>query len=226
MRIQDVIPVRIRKQLLAFHQSLLWKKSFNNFKEAIDKGEIPSKQVIKKLIYSWGNQGFSAQTDYLETCIKYTLSTKGNIIECGSGLSTLVIGYIAKVQNRKMISFEHIDVWAKRVQENIDNFQLDNNTIYVRQLKNYGDFDWYDIANIDFSTYDLVICDAPPSNTNGGRRGFIHLFKGKLEKNAIILVDDTIRKDEQQMIEEWKKILDIEVNFYGTFDPHAVIRIK
>jgi hypothetical protein len=32
--------------------------------------------------------------------------------------------------------------------------------------------------------------------------------------------------DEQQMIEEWKKILDIEVNFYGSFDPHAVIRIK
>ena len=48
MRIQDVIPVKIRKQLLAFHQSLLWKKSFNNFKEAIDKGEVPSKQVIKK----------------------------------------------------------------------------------------------------------------------------------------------------------------------------------
>jgi hypothetical protein len=226
MRIQDVIPVKIRKQLLTFHQSLLWKKSFNNFQKAIDKGEIPSKQVIKKLIYSWGNQGFSAQTDYLETCIKYTLSTKGNIIECGSGLSTLVIGYIAKVQNRKMISFEHIDVWAKRVQENSDNFNLVNNTIYVRKLKNYGDFDWYDISNIDLSTYDLAICDAPPSNTKGGRRGFIHLFKERLVKNAIILVDDTIREDEQQMIEEWKKILDIEVNFYGTFDPHAVIRIK
>jgi hypothetical protein len=120
MRIQDIIPSKIRKKLLSFHQNLLWKKTFNSFKDAIDKGEIPSNKVIKMLIYSWGNQGFSAQTDYLETCIKYTLNTKGNIVECGSGLSTLVIGYIAKIQNRKMISFEHIDVWAKRVQDNID----------------------------------------------------------------------------------------------------------
>lgn len=226
MRVQDIIPVTIRKKLLKFHQNLIWKSTFDTYKKVIEKNEKPSKKLIKRLIYAWGNQGFSAQIDYLDTCIEYGLSTKGTIFECGSGLSTLVLGVIAKSKNRKMISLEHIEFWAQKIQSKLDENQLSNNILYFRELKNYGDFDWYNIDNIDISKIDLCICDAPPSNTLGGRRGFINLLKDKLESNSIILVDDTIREDEQLMIEEWKKIIPMEVNFYGNFDPHAVIKLK
>jgi hypothetical protein len=136
------------------------------------------------------------------------------------------LGVIAKNQNRPMISFEHIDFWASKIQAILDENQLDNNILYVKTLKKYGTFEWYDMDGIEIPTIGLCICDAPPAQTLGGRRGFFNLLQGKLKANSIILVDDTIREDEQLMIEEWKKMMPMEVSFHGTFDPHAVLKIK
>jgi len=226
MRIQNIIPPFLRKKILNFHQNFIWNNTFNEFKSDIENKRKPSRKLLKKLIYAWGNQGFSAQVDYLETCIEYGLNTSGNIIECGSGLSTLVLGVIAKSNNKKMISFEHIDFWAKKIQNRLNDNNLINNQIYIRGLKNYGEFEWYNLDNIELPSFSLCICDAPPSNTLGGRRGFMYLLKDKLDDNAVILVDDTIREDEQLMISEWRTITNFDIQFKGSFDPHGIITMK
>lgn len=226
MRIQDIIPVSMRKFLLKTHQQYVWPSALKEYKTLIESGLYPSKELIKKLVYGWGNQGFSAQIDYIDTCISNTLNTNGLIFECGSNLSTILIGIIAKKQGRKMVSFEHIDFWANRIQKELDKNNLDSNQIFVRQLKDYGNFSWYNIDGLEFEKIGLCICDAPPGNTKGGRRGFLFLFKDYLLSGAVILVDDTIREDERNMIIEWEKIRPIEVEFKGNFDPHAILRIK
>ncbi len=225
MRIQDVIPDSIRTVLLKKHQAWLWPIVLKKYKIEIDANRIPSKKLIKKLVYAWGNQGFSAQIDYMHTCIDKTLESEGLIFECGSGLSTILLGIIAKKQNRKMISFEHIDFWAQRIQNELDKNHITNNIIYTRGLKDYGDFAWYDIDDFKCEKIGLCICDAPPGNTKGGRRGFLYLFKDYLFPNSIILVDDTIREDERKMIQEWEKVLPMSIEFSGVFDPHAILRI-
>lgn len=224
MRIQDIIPSSVRTFLLKIHQNYLWPIELEKFKKTIEKGEDPSKELIKKLVYAWGNQGFSAQIDYLGTCIESLNDSKGLIFECGSGLSTILLGIIAKKQNRKMISFEHIDFWASKIQKELDRNNLEN-IIYKRKLKNYGDYEWYNIENIEIDTIGCCICDAPPAKTKGGRRGFFYIFKDKLVKNSIILVDDMIREDEQKMVKEWSNEMAIDVKLKGSFDPHAVLRI-
>lgn len=225
MRIQDIIPVSIRKELLKRHQEWLWPRVFKQYRRAIDEQQIPSRELIKKLVYAWGNQGFSAQIDYIDTCINKTLNSEGLIFECGSGLSTLLIGTIAKKQNRQMISFEHIGLWADRIQKELKKNQLDTNTIYHRELKDYGAYAWYNIDNFACDKIGMCICDAPPGNTKGGRRGFMYQFKNHFLPGSIILVDDTVRADEQQMIEEWKRMLPMTVEFSGKLDPHAIVTI-
>ncbi len=66
-----------------------------------------------------------------------------------------------------------------------------DNLVYSRKLVDYGDFDWYSIDNIQIDVIGCCICDAPPSQTKGGRRGFLNLFKDKLVKDSIILFDQT-----------------------------------
>jgi len=226
MRVQDIIPVSIRKSLLTIHQSYIWPNALQEYKNEINANRIPSEKLIKKLVYAWGNQGFSAQINYIQTCIDKTLKSEGLIFECGSGLSTILLGLIAKKQNRKMISFEHIDFWAKRIQKELDKNQMDNNIIYSRELKDYGSYAWYNIDGIKCETIGLCICDAPPADTKGGRRGFLYLFKDCLLPASIILVDDTIREDEQKMIQEWEKIVPMTIEFSGKLDPHATLIIK
>ena len=225
MRVQDIIPLSIRKSLLKVHQSWLWPKTLEAYKTEIEANRIPSQELIKKLVYAWGNQGFSAQIDYIQTCIEKTMKSEGMIFECGSGLSTILLGVIAKKQNRKMVSFEHIDFWAQRIQKELDKNQMTNNIIYNRPLKDYGQYAWYDIDGFECEKIGLCVCDAPPGDTKGGRRGFLYLFKDYFLPNAVILVDDTIREDEQKMIQEWEKELPMSIEFSGVFDPHAILRI-
>src|SRR5690554_3282797 len=103
MRVQDILPVPVRRYILRKHQNYLWSKYLRQYISIIDNGQIPDEKILKKLIYSWGNQGFSSQINYLQTMIEHALSCKGAFIECGSGLSILLVGVIAKKRNIPMI---------------------------------------------------------------------------------------------------------------------------
>jgi len=183
--------------------------------------------LIRNLRYSWGNSGFSAKSEYINTLIKYSKKTDGLILECGSGLSTLLIAPIAKMKGIQMISLEHNEFWANRVKNQLDKYNLRNSKIYLRPLIQYENFDWYDVANDnDIKDIALCICDAPPGKTRGGRKGFLYLLHNKLATNSVVLVDDTVREEERSMINEWKSILDLEVDFKGIDENHAILRFK
>ena len=47
--------------------------------------------ILGKLEYGWANP-ISASTEYLLECVSYASKAKLPILECGSGLSTIVIG--------------------------------------------------------------------------------------------------------------------------------------
>ena len=226
MRVQDILPVSIRRYLLKKYYNYLWPGYFKAYIKVIEAGRLPDEILIRKLVYAWGNQGYSAQINYIQTMLQHALQTSGDIVECGSGLSTLMVGVIAKKRNIQMSSFEHFPFWAHRVQKEIDLYNLSLNKLYITPLKSYGSFDWYDISNVEIANIGLCICDAPPGDTRGGRRGFLPLFLNKMLPNAVILIDDTSRQDEQNMIREWKNLCDFSVSFSGVIDPHAILILK
>lgn len=224
--ISRLLPSTLRKKWKNKFLDILWSIYFKKYLKTINSNSLPEKKLVGNLIYSWGNAGWSAHQDYIETLIKYAINSTGLIFECGSGLSTLLVAPIAKKRQLKMISFEHNTDWANRVQSQINKYKFTNNNILLRPLVNYGDFDWYDIKDVNISEIGLCICDAPPGNTNGGRKGFLYLFKKNVRSGTVILVDDTIRKAEQNMIEEWKNIQKFDVEFKGLNDQHAILTVK
>jgi predicted O-methyltransferase YrrM len=225
-KLSRIIPSTPRRRVYKIYLNFLWTIYYKEYLRNINSNSQPGKKLIKNLVYSWGNAGWSAQQDYIETLFKYAKNSTSLIFECGSGLSTLLIGPIAKKRQLKMISFEHNADWANRVQYQINKYKLTANTILLKPLVNYGDFDWYDIKNVNVSEIGLCICDAPPGKTHGGRKGFLYLFKKSVRPGTVILVDDTIREAEQNMIEEWKNILNFDVEFKGMNDQHAILTIK
>ena len=115
---------------------------------------------------------------------------------------------------------------AQRIIKELDTYNLINNQLYSRELINYGNYDWYNVNGIELDNVGLCICDAPPGSTKGGRRGFFNIFRDNLHSDSIILVDDTIREDEQMMIQEWQREMQMSIEYKGEFDLHAVIKIK
>jgi hypothetical protein len=225
-KIKQLIPVSMRRALLKVHQQYVFAGALRELQVMVDNNRSDA-PVLKKLIYGWGNQGYSAQTDYLETCVEYAYKTDNAILECGTGLSTIVIGMIAKKRGLPLQSFEHHKEWGAKVEAMTRKLGLNNVTINVNPLKDYGPYCWYDTlgANIS-SNIGMVICDGPPAQTKGGRYGLIPQIKSSLHAGAVILMDDTSRQDERSVIEKWRNSLDFEVVEKGEHDPHAILVIK
>ncbi|MCV5153746.1 hypothetical protein OFC46_28050, partial [Escherichia coli] len=75
---------------------------------------------------------------------------------------------------------------------------LKNVSVRLAELKDYGDFSWYNTQVIyDFpDSFSLVVADGPPGNTKGGRIGLLPLLKDRLSNDVQILLDDAERESE------------------------------
>jgi len=102
-----------------------------------------------------------------------------------------------------------------RVQRTAAQYSIDINVV-AAPLVSHGLFDWYNLPQSATNTYELVICDGPPSATRGGRYGLLPVVKRQLAQNAIILMDDVERPDERGIIERWEKQFNVSCEEHRT----------
>jgi hypothetical protein len=155
-------------------------------------------------IFGWGNERWTAEARYLREVAGSAEKANGSILECGSGLTTLMMGAIASRRGIQLHSLEHHPEWHARVSEAIHQFHLTNVTIHLAPLRDFGSFDWYDAQLGELpNDFSLVVCDGPPGVTRGGRSGMLPMMRGKLAKTVSILIDDTNRDAEGQLARQW-----------------------
>ncbi|HWR16329.1 MAG TPA: hypothetical protein VN577_15985 [Terriglobales bacterium] len=150
--------------------------------------------LLRSMSYGWNNCGWSADIDVLKETCRLAQFAQSHILECGSGLTTILLDIFARVP---VATFEHQAEWGARVQK-----LLRKNRITVAPLKRFEGFDWYcaDIPN----GVDLVICDGPPSATRGGRYGLYPVCSDKFSPTCLILMDDMDREDERTIVARWQ----------------------
>jgi len=202
-----LIPWRVRNYYKKLYQGWMFPRVFRRFKNTIGAGQVPDPGLYKDLVVAWGNVSFSADTRYLQFCVAQVLSGSGPILECGSGLSTLVCAAAASVQGRSLYSLEHHPGWQRKVQAELDRFELNSvGHLPVTKLISYGDFEWYDVSQANLPTdLTLVICDAPPHSTPGGRSGLLPVMRKSLAPGCRVLMDDGIRQGERDIVQRWQK---------------------
>lgn len=177
--------------------------------------------VFRWLITGWGNEGWSADTAYLEAVCSWATHVRGPILECGSGLSTILLGIIAP---DRVTTLEHLPEWQERVQQTAAHYSIGINVV-TAPLINHGEFDWYCLPESAANDYELVICDGPPSATRGGRYGLLPVVKRRLAQDAIILMDDVERPDERDIIERWEKQFSVSREEHRTASgAYAIVR--
>jgi precorrin-6B methylase 2 len=217
------IPSKLRSIIRKNHQQYIFKKSLRQFENRIDDIE-DNKKLIAKLIYGWGNLGYSAMHDYLYEVLINTRDKGSIILECGSGLSTILMGIIAKNKNINIIALEHQENWANKVQRVLDEHDIKSVNLIICPIKSYNDFDWYDLDIKEIpNKISLVICDGPPAQTRGGRYGMLPIIHSKLSKTARILMDDYTRDSEKKVVERWSKIYSFNTVEKGRTDLFAIL---
>lgn len=199
-----VVPTSARQRIRTLHRAVSFHRAMKKFLANVEQ-ELPfNRDVIDGLIFGWGDEAWSAESIYLISCLEHARQCRGPILECGSGLSTLLIGAVVQKTGNLLCSLEHQKIWGDRLVKQLKRYGITSVHLHVRPLKDYADFAWYQAPEIvTTNKYALVVCDGPPSATRGGRYGLIPMMKTRLAPGCIILLDDAGRTHEQLLANRW-----------------------
>jgi predicted O-methyltransferase YrrM len=168
-------------------------------------GAAVDKALWRDLTYGWGNTGFSPGQRYLQAVLDASSTANGAILECGSGLTTLVLATVTGKRDVPVWTLEHDPAWAAHVDAALRRSRL-NGKVILAPLVDYGDFAWYDVSRLELPTqFDLVICDGPPGTTSGGRFGLLPVAAERLKPGCTILLDDAERASEAATLARWSE---------------------
>ena len=201
---KPVLPASLRMFLRARHRDFVFWTAMRRFTRNPEAAMSAGSSVIANLIYGWGNEGWSAPEEYLISCIRTALTCNGPTLECGAGLTTILVGVIAQKRNNAMWSLEHLQEWGERVEKYLKRYRIDSVRVSIGALKNYADYSWYD-PPLDLMPdhFALIICDGPPGGTRGGRYGLAPILREKLKPGCVILLDDAAREQETKIAARW-----------------------
>lgn len=141
-----------------------------------------SATTYNDMVTAWGNEW--AIDAGLLTAIS-EMEMKGDVLEIGSGLSTLVLA--AKNPHHEVHCLEHDKNWKEFIERNIEAYNIKNVTVHHCPLKQNADGSfWYDI---DFKgrEWGTVFCDAPPREY-GSRKGVFDMIPS--DSKAMFIADD------------------------------------
>ncbi len=163
--------------------------------------------TIAQEIERWDNPGWVAPEPFIAHALALAALPGEVILECGSGLTTLLLAEVARESGRELVALEHDPDWAERVETALAERGCDPRIVRWARLKSYGDFDWYEI-DWDWqghlpSPIDLVVCDGPPGNLCQGRIGLFSVLGQFFASGATVLLDDAHRPGEADALVQW-----------------------
>lgn len=201
--LKRLVPAQLKLAAKAALQDRTFRNAMRRVAD-LPLGVVPPRELLNDLLVGWGNEGFAAQTNYLEEVSRQAARTSGPVLECGSGLTTILLGLLAGRRGVQTWSLEHIAEWQSRVTSVVERFEIPNVQICAAPLRSYGEFAWYDPPLAEMpKEFQLVICDGPPGSTARGRYGLLPVMGERLPAEAVILLDDATRPGELEVLRRW-----------------------
>lgn len=134
-----------------------------------------------------------------------------NIVDIGSGISSVVAGYAVQGRGEgSVVAMDHDERFYAKTTQLVDEHGLsDLVTVRHAPLEEYqlGEetYQWYEWAQFeDITTIDLLLVDGPPGFVHANARyPALPLLYDKLSPQATVIIDDYKRKEELGMVDAW-----------------------
>jgi hypothetical protein len=223
--VKRLLPQAIKDSIKDGLRRRRFAKALTNFRKL--QGDcIPPQQLLEELVETSGNEGYSAEHEYLRELVLTVRKIDGPIVECGSGLTTVLVGLEAERKGLKHYALENHPEWARRIVRDLTAAGATSTVVYETPLRSYGEYAWYDVSKVELpSNFALAICDGPPGDTPGGRYGLVPILQNRLGSGCLIVIDDFQREEEQAITRRWAKETRASFTQHGTNKPYAVLRM-
>ncbi|MBI1347037.1 hypothetical protein GC163_12185 [bacterium] len=217
-----LLPTSTKQFLRERWRNYQFNRCMRQFSELRHTEPAP-KQLLDELVKWWGNE-WSARSEYLSAIIDQLRETTGPVLECGSGLSTLLIGKRCQQLGRELWALEHHPGWAHRVEKALHDHHVPCARICLTSLISHGEFEWYDPQVLPVGLqFGVVVCDGPPANTQGGRYGLLPVIGELLLPQSRIYLDDAARSEEQEILQRWQSEYGGNCRIEGLSKPYAIL---
>ncbi|WP_243060523.1 class I SAM-dependent methyltransferase [Nocardioides sp. SR21] len=160
---------------------------------------------------------WTASADLLVELVDRLVTERpATVVEGGSGVSTVVMALAAKEHGIpvKIVALEAQPVWAEHTRamlarHGVAEYAEVRLAPLARTSIAEHETPWYDEGAIaDLSGIGLLLVDGPPEGTGErARYPMVPLLKDKLADRCTILVDDTGRPSDADVVERWKPLL-------------------
>ena len=157
-------------------------------------------------------RGWAVSPDFASIVVGLIHDTKPRtIVEAGSGVSTLIVGYTLKQEGGgTIVSLEQDKLFADITCADVMRHGLgDLVSVRYAPLKRVTiggrPWLWYDMEALeDVKSIDLVIVDGPPGNIQRfARYPALPLLIDRLSDGAVIVLDDFFRHSEREILARW-----------------------
>jgi predicted O-methyltransferase YrrM len=158
-------------------------------------------------------RGWAISPDFLREMIaEIKLHKPKFILDLGSGVSTLIAGYMMEKSGGKVVGIDHDAMYADATRKNISAHSLEviATVVHAPLTKTSVGAEqkmWYDTNKLEFEEkIDMLIVDGPPERTEKmARYPAVPVLYRQLSKNAVILVDDARGNDLQEAVKQWQE---------------------
>lgn len=223
-RLKDLLPSRLRRRLRARHRERVLARAIARIRQRDDYVPL-SDQTVEDLLYGWGNE-WSLKEELITELWHRAWHTRGPVLECGSGLSTLLLGIAAERMDYEVFSLEHDESWHATVSDAVEHLRLTRVRVIAAPLVMHNGYAWYDAPGEFPADFSLVLCDGPPAATMGGRYGLLAELRPSLAQDCVILLDDAARDGEQEVLVRWTAEHNVTHQLAGREKPFAVVEFS
>lgn len=212
LTLKQVLPPSLRAAARETWRAQAFKRALHRLMAA-PPDRAPDRELLEDLRDAWGNEGFSADLDYLVETARWAVRTRGPVLECGTGLTTVLLGVLAGRRWVDVWSLEHDQAWHDRVARVLQHHHIPGVHLCLAPLKSYGAFNWYTLPFAAMpARFSLVVCDGPPEKTRGGRYGLLPVLRDRLTAGTVILLDDAARESEFRVLGRWTREASLRVH--------------
>jgi predicted O-methyltransferase YrrM len=156
------------------------------------------------------------------------------VVELGSGASTVVMAYALEQVGGTgtVVSVDHDAAYGAKTRQELARHHLDHRAcFYAAPLGpvslNGQSWQWYDLRDVPLpEQIDLLVVDGPPYQTQPlARYPAIPLLFDRLSPQAVLILDDAFRPEEQAILQRWlREYPDFQVEYPPSRKGIAVLR--
>jgi hypothetical protein len=195
---------------VAFHTR---QRGFDRSVKALKSGNsaAATDRLVADLFAYWGDPLQQSDERFLRSCLAEAQAAEGPILQCGTSLTTLVLGAICdqSEQNKKQLwCLEHDSHWSNLMRSWLTEYQVRSAHVIHSRARMFDNYVWYSLDPDRLAKrYSLIICDGCRETAQGAIGTITRLHK-RIADKFVILIRNVKSTPDLKYLASWAKTHD------------------